>query len=123
MFMKSVPEDFNPLEYPELACIQTILHDEDRTPEGELVLQDLNTVDKSGPSSNTTFGFSSTEQVKCLKNEGNDFFKEKKYEKAVICYTAALKKKCGDQEVDTVLLTNRAAAQFHLGILFSSSYF
>lgn len=61
----------------------------------------------------------STEQVNCLKNEGNEFFKEKKYEKAITCYTAALKKNCGDQEVSTVLLTNRAAAQFHLGMLTS----
>lgn len=64
----------------------------------------------------------STEQVNSLKNEGNEFFKEKKYEKAIICYTAALQKNCGDQEVNTVLLTNRAAAQFHLGII-SSFYF
>lgn len=58
-----------------------------------------------------------TEQVNSLKNEGNAFFKEKNYEKAIICYTAGLKKNCGDQEVNTVLLTNRAAAQFHLGNL------
>lgn len=58
-----------------------------------------------------------TEQVNCLKNEGNAFFKEKNYQKAIICYTAGLKKNCGDQEVNTVLLTNRAAAQFHLGNL------
>lgn len=62
-----------------------------------------------------------TEQAKSLKNEGNEFFKEKKYEKAILCYTAALKKNCGDQELNMVLLTNRAAAQFHLGIR-SSSY-
>lgn len=56
-----------------------------------------------------------TEQVNSLKNEGNAFFKEKNYQTAIICYTAGLKKNCGDQEVNTVLLTNRAAAQFHLG--------
>lgn len=33
--MKSVPEDFDPVEYPELACIQAILHDEDSSPEGK----------------------------------------------------------------------------------------
>lgn len=81
----------------------------------------LHTVATSGPFVNIAFGLS-TEQVNCLKNEGNEFFKEKKYEKAIICYTAALKKNCGDQEVNTVLLTNRAAAQFYLGIL-SSFYF
>ncbi|XP_075872069.1 tetratricopeptide repeat protein 4 [Nelusetta ayraudi] len=93
MFMKSIPEDFDPVEYPELACIQAILHDEDRAPEV---------------------------QAKSLKNEGNEFFKEKKYEKAILCYTAALKKNCEDQEINMVLLTNRAAAQFHLGNMRSS---
>lgn len=33
--MKSLPEDFDPVEYPELASIQAILHDVDRSPEGE----------------------------------------------------------------------------------------
>lgn len=55
------------------------------------------------------------EQAKSLKDEGNAFFKEKDYQKAILCYTAGLKKKCGDQEINTVLLTNRAAAHFHLG--------
>ncbi|XP_030289896.1 tetratricopeptide repeat protein 4 [Sparus aurata] len=88
MFMKKAPEEIDPQKYPELACLQAIIHDEDRTPE---------------------------EIAKSLKDEGNAFFKEKSYEKAILCYTAGLKKKCGDQEVDTVLLTNRAAAHFHLG--------
>lgn len=88
MFMKTAPEEIDPEKYPELACLQAIIHDEDRTPE---------------------------EQAIALKDEGNSFFKEKSYEKAILCYTVALKKKCGDQDLDTVLLTNRAAAQFHLG--------
>ncbi|XP_054644611.1 tetratricopeptide repeat protein 4 isoform X2 [Dunckerocampus dactyliophorus] len=88
MFMKTAPEEIDPKEYPELACMQAIIHDEDRSPE---------------------------EQAQSLKNEGNAFFKEKKYTKAIVAYTAALKKNCGDQELDTVLLTNRAAAHFHIG--------
>ncbi|XP_061680581.1 tetratricopeptide repeat protein 4 isoform X2 [Syngnathoides biaculeatus] len=88
MFMKTVPEEIDPKEYPELAHIQAIIHDEDRTPE---------------------------EKAQSLKNEGNEFFKEKNYQKAVVAYTAALQNKCGDQDLDTVLLTNRAAAHFHLG--------
>lgn len=120
MFMKSAPEDFDPEKYPELACIQAILHGEDTTPEGKQALFSY-TVATFVSFVTNGFGFS-TEQANSLKNEGNQFFKEKKYEKAIICYTAALKKDCGDQEINTVLLTNRAAAQFHLGIL-SSSYF
>lgn len=88
MFMKTAPNEIDPKQYPELACLQAILHDEDRPPQ---------------------------EQAKSLKDEGNAFFKEKNYEKAILAYTAGLKKKCGDQELDTVLLTNRAAAHFHLG--------
>ncbi|XP_076583342.1 tetratricopeptide repeat protein 4 [Chaetodon auriga] len=88
MFMKTAPEEIDPKVYPELACLQAIIHDEDRPPQ---------------------------EQAKSLKDEGNAFFKEKNYQKAILSYTAGLKKKCGDQELDTVLLTNRAAAHFHLG--------
>uniref|UniRef100_UPI0037E8BA62 tetratricopeptide repeat protein 4 n=1 Tax=Semicossyphus pulcher TaxID=241346 RepID=UPI0037E8BA62 len=88
MFMKKAPEVIDPKIYPELACIQAMIHDEDRPPE---------------------------EQAKSLKDEGNVYFKEKNYKKAILSYTAGLKKKCGDQEIDTVLLTNRAAAHFHLG--------
>uniref|UniRef100_A0A3Q4AUN7 Cns1/TTC4 wheel domain-containing protein n=1 Tax=Mola mola TaxID=94237 RepID=A0A3Q4AUN7_MOLML len=88
MFMKTAPEEIDPKTHPELACIQAIIHDEDRPPE---------------------------EQAKSLKDEGNAFFKEKDYQKAILCYTAGLKKNCRDQEINTVLLTNRAAAHFHLG--------
>ncbi|XP_077390975.1 tetratricopeptide repeat protein 4 isoform X1 [Festucalex cinctus] len=93
MFMKTAPDEIDPKEYPELAHIQAIIHDEDRTPE---------------------------EKAQSLKNEGNAFFKEKNYLKAIVAYTAALKNKCGDQDLDTVLLTNRAAAHFHLGNMRSS---
>lgn len=55
------------------------------------------------------------EQAKSLKDEGNAFFKEKNYQKAILSYTAGLKKKCSDQDLNVVLLTNRAAAHFHLG--------
>uniref|UniRef100_UPI00398F537A tetratricopeptide repeat protein 4 n=1 Tax=Pristiophorus japonicus TaxID=55135 RepID=UPI00398F537A len=88
IFMKKAPEELDPLEHPELACIQTILYDEDQSPE---------------------------ELAKTYKNEGNDYFKEKNYKKAVISYTEGLKRKCSDSELNVVLHTNRAAAQFYLG--------
>lgn len=34
--MKSAPEEIDPQKYPELACLQAIIHDEDRPPEGKL---------------------------------------------------------------------------------------
>ncbi|NXU78465.1 TTC4 protein, partial [Oreotrochilus melanogaster] len=48
-------------------------------------------------------------------NEGNEYFKERDYRKAVIAYTEGLKKKCEEPELSAVLHTNRGAAQFHLG--------
>ncbi|KAF1418447.1 Tetratricopeptide repeat protein 4, partial [Spheniscus magellanicus] len=48
-------------------------------------------------------------------NEGNEYFRERDYRRAVIAYTEGLKKKCEDPELDAVLHTNRGAAQFYLG--------
>lgn len=36
MFMKSVPDVIDSSTHPELACIQHIIHDDDRSPEGML---------------------------------------------------------------------------------------
>ncbi|XP_068599814.1 tetratricopeptide repeat protein 4 [Brachionichthys hirsutus] len=88
MFMKTAPEEIDGKTHPELACLQAIIHDEDRTPE---------------------------EKAVSLKDEGNAFFKEKNYKKAVMAYTGGIKQKCEDREIHTVLLTNRAAAHFYLG--------
>ncbi|XP_073708744.1 tetratricopeptide repeat protein 4 [Garra rufa] len=88
MFMKTAPESIDPEKNPDLACIQSIIHDDDRTPE---------------------------EKARRLKDEGNDYFKEKNYKKAVVSYTEGLKKNCTDIELNAVLYTNRAAAHFHLG--------
>ncbi|KAI4891914.1 hypothetical protein NFI96_030001 [Prochilodus magdalenae] len=88
MFMKKAPEEIDPLKHPELACIQSIIHDDDRPPE---------------------------EQAKSLKDEGNEYFKEKNYQKAIASYTAGLKKSCSDSDLNAILYTNRAAAHFHLG--------
>lgn len=35
--MKKAPEEIDPVKHPELACIQSIIHDDDRTPEGESI--------------------------------------------------------------------------------------
>ncbi|NXP52502.1 TTC4 protein, partial [Heliornis fulica] len=48
-------------------------------------------------------------------NEGNEYFRERDYGKAVIAYTAGLQKQCGDTELNVVLLSNRGAAHFYLG--------
>lgn len=59
--------------------------------------------------------FFSSEQARGLKDEGNEYFKEKNYKKAVVSYTEGLKKNCMDLELNAILYTNRAAAHFHLG--------
>ena len=49
------------------------------------------------------------------KEEGNEHFKVKKYRLAVAEYSAGIKEKCSDVNLNAVLYSNRAAAQFHLG--------
>ncbi|KAF5923130.1 tetratricopeptide repeat protein 4 isoform X1 [Diceros bicornis minor] len=88
LFMKEAPSEIDPKENPDLACLQSIIFDEERSPE---------------------------EQAKTYKDEGNDYFKEKDYKKAVVSYTEGLKKKCADHDLNAVLYTNRAAAQYYLG--------
>lgn len=88
LFMKKAPSEIDPEENPDLACLQSIIFDDERPPE---------------------------EQAKTYKDEGNEYFKEKDYEKAVISYTEGLKKKCADPDLNVVLYTNRAAAQYYLG--------
>ncbi|NXS38600.1 TTC4 protein, partial [Pomatostomus ruficeps] len=48
-------------------------------------------------------------------NEGNEYFKEKDYGRAVAAYSEGLRRRSGDAELDAVLLTNRGAAHFHMG--------
>ncbi|XP_004371758.1 tetratricopeptide repeat protein 4 [Trichechus manatus latirostris] len=88
LFMKKAPSEIDPKENPDLACLQSIIFDDERSAE---------------------------EQAKTYKDEGNDYFKEKDYKKAVISYTEGLKKKCADPDLNVVLYTNRAAAQYYLG--------
>ncbi|XP_074121955.1 tetratricopeptide repeat protein 4 isoform X2 [Sminthopsis crassicaudata] len=93
MFMKKAPAEINPQENPDLACLQSLIFDDERPPE---------------------------EQAKTYKDEGNDYFKDKDYKKAVASYTEGLKKKCTEPGLNAVLLTNRAAAHFHMGNLRSA---
>ncbi|XP_008944660.1 PREDICTED: tetratricopeptide repeat protein 4, partial [Merops nubicus] len=56
-----------------------------------------------------------TELARMYKNEGNEYFKEKDYRRAIVAYTEGLRKKSEDPELNAVLHTNRGAAEFHLG--------
>ena len=35
LFMTKAPEEIDPKTHPQLACLQALIHDEDRTPEGQ----------------------------------------------------------------------------------------
>lgn len=86
MFMKNVPENIDPEKVPELACLQSMLRDP--SPE---------------------------EQAGSCREDGNQLFREKKYQEAVAAYTEGIKMASADPELNAVLYTNRAAAQFYLG--------
>uniref|UniRef100_A0A3B4BEC2 Cns1/TTC4 wheel domain-containing protein n=1 Tax=Periophthalmus magnuspinnatus TaxID=409849 RepID=A0A3B4BEC2_9GOBI len=88
IFMTKAPDEIDPKKYPELVALQSMIHDEDRTPE---------------------------EKAEDLKNEGTSYFKAKKYKQAAMSYTAALVMKSKNQDLNAVLFSNRAAAHFHLG--------
>ena len=49
------------------------------------------------------------------KDDGNQWFKKKKYKLAIKAYDEGLKLKFDDGNLRAVLYTNRAAANFHLG--------
>lgn len=55
------------------------------------------------------------ELAKNYKEDGNFQFKLKKYRLAIAAYTEGIKCKCQDEVIQVQLVTNRAAAQYHLG--------
>ncbi|OXB64571.1 hypothetical protein ASZ78_016023 [Callipepla squamata] len=73
---------------PALACLQSLLFDEEKEP---------------------------AELAAMYKNEGNAYFGEKDYGRAVRAYSEGLRQRCGDAELRAVLLSNRAAAHCRLG--------
>ena len=56
-------------------------------------------------------------RAKSFKEDGNEYYEEKRYEDAIDCYTSGLKEKCTDTTLNAILYCNRSAAQFHLGKL------
>jgi len=69
-------------------------------------MQDL----KYSPEENT-----SEELAKNYKEDGNFQFKMKKYRLSIAAYTEGIKCKSEDTMINVQLITNRAAAQYHLG--------
>lgn len=56
-----------------------------------------------------------TARAEAYKDDGNSEFKKKKYRIAVDNYTEGIKCQCPDRDLNAILYTNRAAAQYHLG--------
>ncbi|KAK3729528.1 hypothetical protein RRG08_044043 [Elysia crispata] len=54
-----------------------------------------------------------TARADSYRDDGNDQFKKKKYAIAIENYTEGIKSKSPDLELNAVLYTNRAAAQYH----------
>ncbi|KAK7100165.1 tetratricopeptide repeat protein 4-like [Littorina saxatilis] len=54
-------------------------------------------------------------RAESYREEGNDLFKKKDYRVAIENYTEGIKSNSPDRYQNTVLYTNRAAAQYHLG--------
>ena len=49
------------------------------------------------------------------KNEGNDEYRKKDFNKAIYFYTEGIKVKCEDNELKAKLYCNRAIAHFYMG--------
>ena len=49
-----------------------------------------------------------------FKKDGNNLFKQKRYKEAINAYTNGFKCRSSDNLVNVLLLTNRAAAHYHL---------
>lgn len=53
--------------------------------------------------------------AEAFKDDGNYEFKKKKYDIAIENYTEGIKCRCPDKQLNAILYTNRAAAQYHKG--------
>lgn len=70
---------------------------------------------KYDPEQNTK-----AELAENYKEDGNYNFKQKKYRWAIDAYTEGIKQNCDDNELNSILYANRAAAHFYLGNFRSS---
>jgi len=61
------------------------------------------------------FVFSSA-RAEAYKEDGNYEYKRKNFKEAIAAYTEGIKIKCDDAGLNAILYTNRATAQFCLGI-------
>lgn len=118
MFMKRCPAEIDAERQPDLACLQSLLFDEEQSPAGaQPGLGSVRLPRGQRSAAAHARALSPAELARMYKNEGNDYFRERDYKRAVVAYSAGLRQRCGDPELDAVLHTNRGAAQFHLGTM------
>ena len=60
--------------------------------------------------------FFSSARAEAYKEDGNYEYKRKNFKEAITAYTEGIKIKCDDAGLNAILYTNRATAQFCLGI-------
>ena len=60
--------------------------------------------------------FFSSARAEAYKEDGNYEYKRKNFKEAIVAYTEGIKIKCDDAGLNAILYTNRATAQFCLGI-------
>ena len=58
----------------------------------------------------------SSARAEAYKEDGNYEYKRKNFKEAIAAYTEGIKIKCDDAGLNAILYTNRATAQFCLGI-------
>ena len=56
-------------------------------------------------------------KAEAYKEDGNYAYKNKKFHDAIVAYTEGIKAKCNNVELNAILYTNRATAQWCLGEL------
>ena len=58
----------------------------------------------------------SSARAEAYKEDGNYGYKRKNFKEAIAAYTEGIKIKCDDAGLNAILYTNRATAQFCLGV-------
>ena len=100
LFMKSLPEDA--LDDPTVAALQSLAHD--GTPDGIYII----------PEATTFAAHERAEIAQNFKEQGNEYFKDKRYREALGFYKQGVDAKPEDKLLLEALLCNRAACNLEL---------
>ena len=107
LFMNSLPDD--PADNPALSALQSLVHD--GTPDGLCTCPFLRT---AFGCAHTRFSGTQKEVAQNFKEQGNEYFRGKRYREALGFYTQGVDAKPDDARVKEALLLNRAACNLEL---------